>query len=246
MIQKTATAPILLTGYQALNELMGRAVYTSNQQIGGTKVMGANGVSHETVLSDLEGVLAALRWLSFVPAVAGGPLPLLDPRVAGCDALERPVEAAPARVGPFDPRRLVTGYFDTAAAPAAAAAAAAVPTFPPPPQHPQPQPPQPQQRWLSGLFDRDSWTECLAGWARSVVTGRARLGGIPVGVVFPETRSVERLEPADPADPASGERTVQQAGQVRLPARLGVRALPLPRPRPLPLPLPLPKTITLP
>ena len=35
--------------------------------------------------------------------------------------------------------------------------------------------------WRSGLFDRDSWTEVHAGWARSVVTGRARLGGTPCG-----------------------------------------------------------------
>ncbi len=35
--------------------------------------------------------------------------------------------------------------------------------------------------WRGGLFDRDSWTEVHAGWARSVVTGRARLGGTPCG-----------------------------------------------------------------
>ena len=35
--------------------------------------------------------------------------------------------------------------------------------------------------WRSGLFDRDTWTEVHAGWARSVVTGRARLGGTPCG-----------------------------------------------------------------
>ena len=35
--------------------------------------------------------------------------------------------------------------------------------------------------WRSGLFDWDSWTEVHAGWARSVVTGRARLGGTPCG-----------------------------------------------------------------
>ena len=34
---------------------------------------------------------------------------------------------------------------------------------------------------LSGLFDRGSWIEAQAGWAKSVVTGRARLGGIPIG-----------------------------------------------------------------
>ena len=35
--------------------------------------------------------------------------------------------------------------------------------------------------WESGLFDKDSWVEAHPGWARSVVTGRARLGGLPCG-----------------------------------------------------------------
>lgn len=35
--------------------------------------------------------------------------------------------------------------------------------------------------WQSGLFDRNSWREASSGWAQTVVTGRARLGGIAVG-----------------------------------------------------------------
>lgn len=38
------------------------------------------------------------------------------------------------------------------------------------------------------MFDKNSWTESQAGWARTVVTGRARLGGIPVGVIAVETQ----------------------------------------------------------
>lgn len=40
---------------------------------------------------------------------------------------------------------------------------------------------QQQMYWESGLFDKDSWVEAHPGWAKSVVTGRARLGGIPCG-----------------------------------------------------------------
>ena len=36
--------PIILTGYSALNKLLGRTVYTSQMQLGGPKVMGLNGV----------------------------------------------------------------------------------------------------------------------------------------------------------------------------------------------------------
>lgn len=55
--------------------------------------------------------------------------------------------------------------------------------------------------WESGFFDKDSFQEVLGIWAQTVVCGRARLGGIPCGVIAVETRSVEYLFPADPADP---------------------------------------------
>lgn len=37
-------------------------------------------------------------------------------------------------------------------------------------------------------------------WAQTVITGRARLGGLPVGVIAVETRTVELNLPADPAN----------------------------------------------
>lgn len=52
--------------------------------------------------------------------------------------------------------------------------------------------------------------ETLSGWAEAVVTGRARLGGIPVGIVATEGRLREKKCPADPADMSSHERIVQQ------------------------------------
>jgi acetyl-CoA carboxylase/biotin carboxylase 1 len=38
-----ATGPMILTGYGALNKLLGREVYTSNDQLGGPQVMSPNG-----------------------------------------------------------------------------------------------------------------------------------------------------------------------------------------------------------
>ena len=38
-----AVGPLILTGYGALNKLMGREVYTSNDQLGGPQVMAPNG-----------------------------------------------------------------------------------------------------------------------------------------------------------------------------------------------------------
>lgn len=54
--------------------------------------------------------------------------------------------------------------------------------------------------WESGFFDKDSWSEIMQPWAQTVVTGRARLGGVPVGVIAVETRTVELNLPADPAN----------------------------------------------
>lgn len=67
--------------------------------------------------------------------------------------------------------------------------------------------------WESGFFDRGSWSEILRPWAQTVVTGRAKLGGIPVGVIAVETRTVELNLPADPANLDSEAKTVSQAGQ---------------------------------
>ena len=41
--------PIILTGYAALNKVLGRQVYTSHMQLGGPRVMGVNGISHHVV-----------------------------------------------------------------------------------------------------------------------------------------------------------------------------------------------------
>jgi len=70
--------------------------------------------------------------------------------------------------------------------------------------------------WESGFFDRGSFDEIMGAWAQTVVCGRARLGGIPVGVIAVETRTVELNLPADPANLDSEAKVVSQAGQVRL------------------------------
>ena len=71
--------------------------------------------------------------------------------------------------------------------------------------------------WESGFFDQGSFIETLSPWAQTVVTGRARLGGIPCGVIAVETRSVECVIPADPANPDSETKVLSQAGQVWYP-----------------------------
>ncbi|KAL0439771.1 UNVERIFIED_CONTAM: Acetyl-CoA carboxylase 1 [Sesamum latifolium] len=169
--------PIILTGFSALNKLLGREVYSSHMQLGGPKIMATNGVVHLTVSDDLEGISAILKWLSFVPAYSGGPLPILSP----LDPPDRLVEYLPETS--CDPRAAICGAMDGTG------------------------------KWLGGMFDRDSFIETLEGWARTVVTGRAKLGGIPVGIVAVETQTMMQVIPADPGQLDSHERVVPQAGK---------------------------------
>ena len=96
--------PIILTGAPALNKVLGREVYTSNLQLGGTQIMYKNGVSHLVASSDLDGTTQILRWLSYVPEVKGAALPILE----GADSWDRQIGYYPPK-GPYDPRWFLGG-----------------------------------------------------------------------------------------------------------------------------------------
>ncbi|KAL6044996.1 acetyl-CoA carboxylase [Balamuthia mandrillaris] len=210
--------PILLTGAPALNKVLGREVYTSNVQLGGPQIMFANGVSHVAVNDELKGVAAILDWLSYIPPQKGAPLPILQTY----DPVDRDVAFMPQENMPYDPRHMIAGYiveggqikgngdkdsYDKLDADDLSFLTA--PTSGGEEEN--------TGTWISGFFDRDSWQETLAGWAKTVVCGRARLGGIPIGVIATETRVMERVTPADPANLDSEESVVQQAGGVWFP-----------------------------
>ncbi|KAH8077534.1 acetyl-CoA carboxylase [Aureococcus anophagefferens] len=167
--------PMILTGFQALNKLLGKKVYTSQDQLGGPQVMVPNGVTHLSVDDDYEGCQAIVNWLSYVPETASSP----PSQLAVADPVDRKVTARPPADGtPYDVREILDNAEGT------------------------------------GLFDKGSFTETLAGWGKTVVAGRAKLGGIPFGVISVETRTVEAVVPADPANPDSREAVKPQAGQV--------------------------------
>ena len=96
------------------------------------------------------------------------------------DPIDRPVDYCPTENQVYDPRWLFEGKTDH------------------------------KDQHVSGFFDRDSFDEIMAGWAKTVVTGRARLGGIPVAVIGVETRTVEVTLPADPANPDSESKLISQ------------------------------------
>jgi acetyl-CoA carboxylase/biotin carboxylase 1 len=107
--------------------------------------------------------------------------------IRGIDIVERPIGFTPQAGVPYDPRMLLAGGEND------------------------------HGFWQSGFFDRGSFTETLAGWAKTVVVGRARLGGIPMGVIITENRTTENIKPADPADVTASEAVIQEAGCVWFP-----------------------------
>ncbi|KAG7295683.1 hypothetical protein JYU34_021966 [Plutella xylostella] len=168
---------IILTGHAALNKVLGRAVYASNNQLGGVQVMHNNGVTHAVATTDLDAVRTVVNWLQFVPKDKLSMVPIMR----SADPISRPVEWVPPRA-PHDPRLMLTG-----------------------------EPGRP------GFVDAGSFDEIMKPWAQTVIAGRARLGGIPIGIIAVETRTVELTQPADPANLDSECKTVQQAGQVWFP-----------------------------
>jgi len=140
-----------------------------------------NGVSHEAVVHDLDGVKTILKWLSYIPKTKFSPLPITIPS----DPVDRDIEYIPTKA-PYDPLWMLAGK-------------------------------KSGDKWLSGFFDKGSFNEIMSAWAQTVRCGRARLGGIPLGVIAVETRTVELSIPADPANLDSEAKIVQQAGQVWFP-----------------------------
>ena len=82
--------------------------------------------------------------------------------------------------------------------------------------HPPSSPHDPREM-LRSFFDTDSFMEVIPDWGRTVVTGRARLGGVPIGAIAVETRTVEKTIPADPAFASAQIAEESQAGQVWFP-----------------------------
>lgn len=178
------TSHIILTGAPALNALLGREVYTSNNQLGGPQIMHYNGVSHTTVKDDFEAILVSLQWLSYIPITNTAPLPIMS----SFDPVDRKIGFKPKK-SPYDPRWMLAGHDDTAQG----------------------------GDWVSGFFDKGTFQEIMQPWAATVVCGRAKLGGIPLGVIAVETRTVELRIPADPANLDSDAKSIQQAGMVWFP-----------------------------
>ncbi len=145
---------IILTGAGALNKVLGREVYNSNNQLGGTQIMFNNGITHDVVKDDFDGCLLILRWLSYMPETMLHLPPILP---IFNDPINRPIDFVPTST-PYDPRHMIQGRQQNLSQIESNISTGA--------------------SFQSGFFDRDSFVEIMKGWAKTVVCGRARLGGI--------------------------------------------------------------------
>ena len=85
-----------------------RNVYSSQDQLGGPQIMVPNGVTHQVVRDDQEGMSAILDWLSFVPKDISCPPPMSQ---LAADPWDRDVEFEPSPY-PYDPRDFLRGVID--------------------------------------------------------------------------------------------------------------------------------------
>ena len=118
-----------------------------------------NGVTHDIVKDDFDGCLLILRWLSYMPQTMLHLPPILSEIH---DSINRPIDFTPTST-PYDARHMIQGRQLTSLHQTNSnndIGASTTPTF------------------QSGFFDRDSFIEIMKGWAKTVVCGRARLGGI--------------------------------------------------------------------
>ncbi|MBI2339928.1 MAG: hypothetical protein HYU99_06140 [Deltaproteobacteria bacterium] len=100
--------PMVLTGYKALNALLGVQKYLSEEQLAGKQIMIPNGVAYWGVGDDLQAVELLLRQLSFVPLNNRA----LPPVLATDDPSNRPLKRPTADEIKGDPHFIPREFFD--------------------------------------------------------------------------------------------------------------------------------------
>ncbi|ULT93021.1 hypothetical protein L3Y34_002895 [Caenorhabditis briggsae] len=170
---------LILTGATALNTLLGKKVYASNNRLGGVEIMSNNGIAHATVSSDVEGVEKLVQWLKYLPVKQKE-----YPFFKCLDKEDVKVEDVKVNKDEMqlDVRNIIEGFDGK-----------------------------------QGIFDFGSFDEICTSWAASIVTGRAKLNGLPVGVIGSQWKSYEKQQLADESVEKSEEVTVTRAGQVWYP-----------------------------
>lgn len=154
-------SPIILTGYRALNNVLGKQLYASNLQIGGPDIMHHNGITHRVVKTDQEGVDEIITWLSYL-------------RVS-----ESPKQNPPTFIPTSSNYKM--------------------------------------EKMIESILDYDSFFETMSNWAGSVITGRGKIDGMPIGILATNTNPSKQKVPVDPGEPNSSEYEINYSGSVWYP-----------------------------
>lgn len=182
-------------------QVLGREVYTSNNQLGGIQIMHNNGVTHTTVSDDFEGVFTILQWLSYMPKVC---VECVFFCVCVCGLLQQLV-STPELIVLFLTEQRVAGACCIGDGPSGqrdwiySNQSTIWPSldagWKTPPQWALSKAFNPENvifvyfgpdqltllcaavrgTWQSGFFDHGSFMEIMESWAQTVVVGRARL-----------------------------------------------------------------------
>jgi acetyl-CoA carboxylase/biotin carboxylase 1 len=115
-----------------------------------------NGIAHDVVKDDFHGCLLILRWISYMPRTMFDLPPVL---VDFNDPIDRLIDFVPTST-PYDPRHMIEGKEIHSS------------------NNPNETDLSETSAFQSGFFDRNSFVEIMKNWAKTVVCGRARLGGI--------------------------------------------------------------------
>ncbi|EHY64824.1 hypothetical protein NERG_02227 [Nematocida ausubeli] len=192
-------APIILTGYNALNSLLQKEIYKNNLEIGGPSILAKNGVVHKKVDSDASGIYQVLRWLMYLRTekVQSEQSQTEQVQTDECEKMhseqvhseqeqcEKPQTEESEQVQ-SKPKTSEPENSQTEKVQSEEQNDLQVESFT-------------AEEVVDYISDINGFTEYLEDWAPNVRIGRSVVGNIPCGIIFPRTGSVHRSLPAPEA-----------------------------------------------
>jgi biotin carboxylase/acetyl-CoA carboxylase carboxyltransferase component len=156
-IIQRSDSPLLLTGFQALNKVIGNNLYESNIQLGGPLVMANNGISHKVVDTTHECIEYTKKWLDFI-------------------IYKQTNIKAPST------------FFNNET-----------------------------EKTVHSIIDCNSFMETMSEFAKTVRTGRCRIGGHSFGLIYNDPDCQPKFIPCDPSDLDSSKKIIMQSPNVLYP-----------------------------
>ncbi|TBU09865.1 acetyl-CoA carboxylase [Hamiltosporidium magnivora] len=206
IIQKNKS-PIILTGNRALNKLLKKEFYTNNNDIGGSDIMQANGVSHLVVIDDYQGIEQIVKWLNYyfnsrIMKEKKDDLinsTLLGEKISNilCDEKNdfckngvdtknhsyRNLEYTSSH--PFIENKLCTISYQKTGFDKYCSSNYFMENYN-------------EREVLDFILDQDSFTEYMTNYAPNVIIGRGMIMGKTIGVISSETKNIENEIPGEP------------------------------------------------